>query len=251
MTRLPIAVLRSGRTVLGALALFLVVPPSSSLVAQTRMGSVDDYLMDREAEIAMARSAAPHGLGDDADVWVLSRSGYVQAAEGTNGFVCFVGRGWSGPILIGDRSQRRLHPDVFNPRLRAPHCFNPLAASTVLPWQLKRTEALLSGVAAEDVADVTSEALRTGELQRPPPGAMAYMTSSHQHLGDNIGSWRPHVMIYLPDLGNADWGIPGFTNEYPFVAEGGTPWSVAVVPMSVFSDGSVVQVEAVTSEPSG
>ena len=67
---------------------------------------------------------------------------------------------------------------------------------------------------------------------------MAYMMSPNQDLGSAFGSWRPHVMIYLPDLANEDWGIPGFSHDFPFIAESGTPWSVAVVPMRRCSDGS-------------
>ena len=56
----------------------------------TSMAPLDQYLMDRDAEIALARSAAPPSVAKDATVMVLGRDGYETAVEGTNGFVCNV-----------------------------------------------------------------------------------------------------------------------------------------------------------------
>jgi hypothetical protein len=58
---------------------------------------LDQYLMDRDAEIAMARSAAPPSIARGATVMVLGRHGYETAADGKNGFVCIVGRSWDLP----------------------------------------------------------------------------------------------------------------------------------------------------------
>jgi hypothetical protein len=57
------------------------------------MAPLDQYLMvDRDAEIAMARSAAPEAISRDAYVLVLGRHGYETAVKGKNGFVCVVER---------------------------------------------------------------------------------------------------------------------------------------------------------------
>jgi hypothetical protein len=57
-----------------------------------KMAPVDQYLMtDRNAEIALARSAAPDSISRDATILVLGRKGYETAVEGKNGFVCVVG----------------------------------------------------------------------------------------------------------------------------------------------------------------
>src|SRR5277367_7080898 len=46
----------------------------------SKMAPLDEYLMtDRGAEIAMARSAAPPSISDDAEVMVLGRHGYETA----------------------------------------------------------------------------------------------------------------------------------------------------------------------------
>src|ERR1700758_838318 len=77
------------------------------------MAPLDQYLMERQAEIALARSAAPDSISLDAEVLVLGPHGYETAVKGKNGFVCMVERSWASPLD---------HPDFWNPRLRAPNC---------------------------------------------------------------------------------------------------------------------------------
>ena len=51
-----------------------------------KMAPVDQYLIaDRNAEIALARSAAPSSISNDADVMVLGDRGYETAVKGKNG----------------------------------------------------------------------------------------------------------------------------------------------------------------------
>ena len=49
------------------------------------MAPIEQYLMDRDAEIALARSAAPDAISHDASVIVLTRHGYETAVQGKNG----------------------------------------------------------------------------------------------------------------------------------------------------------------------
>src|SRR5215204_1938595 len=65
--------------------------------ATTTYPPIADYLMPRETEIAMARSAAPAVIADRATVKVLTTTGYEVASQGDNGAVCLVMRGFSGP----------------------------------------------------------------------------------------------------------------------------------------------------------
>jgi hypothetical protein len=51
------------------------------------MAPVDEYLMPKDAEITLARSAAPASVADGATVMVLGRQGYTTAVQGANGFV--------------------------------------------------------------------------------------------------------------------------------------------------------------------
>src|SRR6202050_3187034 len=77
------------------------------------MAPLDQYLMERNAEIALARSAAPEAISRDAEVLVLGRHGYETAVKGTNGFVCLVERSWMSPFD---------DPEFLNPDQRLPLC---------------------------------------------------------------------------------------------------------------------------------
>ena len=53
-------------------------------------------MADRDAEIALARTAPPTSISKDATVLVLGRHDHETAVDGKNGFVCLVERGWNG-----------------------------------------------------------------------------------------------------------------------------------------------------------
>ncbi len=84
---------------LRSLVLVLVVAaarqaqPQDPKTPYPTMAPVDQYMMERSAEIAMALSAAPPSISADAEVMVMTRHGYEVAVKGKNGFVCMVERG--------------------------------------------------------------------------------------------------------------------------------------------------------------
>jgi hypothetical protein len=222
---------------LAVLPLLLAAPAARA--QESKLSDITPYLMDRNEETALARSAAPWGLGNDAAIWVLGAKGYEKVSEGSNGFNCFVGRGWSGPILARTRDGKQvLNPDTFDRGVRAPHCFNTIASESILPWHFLLTNSLIQGVPAERLHQVAAAALKDGRLKVPAPQAFAYMTSSKQHLSDRFENWRPHIMLYLPYTSNKVWGSQGFNHDYPSVVEAETPWAVAVIPIGKFADGT-------------
>ena len=141
------------------------------------MAPLDQYLMaDRNAEITLARSAAPDAVSGDAKILVLGRHGYETAVEGKNGFVCVVERGWMSPSNA---------PEFWNPKIRGPVCFNPPAARSVLPATYKRTEMALAGQTKAEIIEGNKAAFEKGELPPLEPGAMSYMMSKGAYLTDN------------------------------------------------------------------
>src|SRR5215469_7109085 len=84
----------AARVAVGALALVSLLSMTASTRAQDaerpypKMLPLSQYLMDRNAAIALARSAAPEGISKDASVLVLTPKGWETAVKGTNGFVC-------------------------------------------------------------------------------------------------------------------------------------------------------------------
>lgn len=162
------------------------------------MAPLADYLIpSQDSEIALARSAAPKSISDAADIMVLTRDGYTSAAKGTNGFVCIVERSWGAPTT---------DPGFWNPKARAPHCFNPAAARTFLPIYLMKTKLVLAGKSKAEILKATSDALHTGQLPPLAPDGMIYMMSRQQYLNDTGKAWHPHLMFLVPGDAAKTWG---------------------------------------------
>ena len=194
-------------------ALAFVVPIFSSwlVCAQAQvekasypaMAPLDQYLIaDENAEIALARSAAPASISDAAEVMVLRRDGYTTAVKGSNGFVCIVERSWAN---VTDDAQ------FWNPKVRAPHCFNAPAARTFLPFFLMKSKLVLAGTSKAEIATAMASALDKKELPPLAPETLVYMMSKQQYLNDDGKSWHPHVMFYASGEAEKSWGanLPG------------------------------------------
>jgi hypothetical protein len=196
-----------------------------------KMAPVEQYLMaDRDAEIALARSAAPVAISSDAKVLVLGRHGYETAIEGKNGFVCVVERSWMSPFDS---------PEFWNPKMRGPICYNPPAARSILPLTFNRTKLALEGLSNPQMLDRIKGALTRRGLPTPEPGAMSYMLSKDGNLGDSVGHWVPHLMFHIPKTDGATWGAnlpssPVMLDERK-VPE---PETIFLVPVSKWSDGT-------------
>ena len=114
-----------GRIALGGFAVFVLVVAASGARAEDaktpypKMAPVDQYMMERSAEIAMARALLRHPSQRDAEVMVMGPHGYEVAVKGKNGFVCMVERGWTAGVD---------DPVFWNPKMRGPICFNPPGA---------------------------------------------------------------------------------------------------------------------------
>jgi hypothetical protein len=161
-----------------------------------KMAALDEYLMsDRNAEVALARSAAPDSISHDAQVLVLGPQGYETAVEGKNGFVCMVERAWMNPFDS---------PEFWNPKNRSPICLNPPAARTVLPITLIRTKLVVAGKSKEEVKESVRAAIEKKELPALEAGAMSYMMSKDAYLTDLGSHNMAHLMFYMP-LGTV-WG---------------------------------------------
>jgi hypothetical protein len=201
-----------------------------------KMAPLEQYLIaDRTSEIALARSAAPPSISSDAAVLVLTPRGYVTAAEGKNGFVCFVDRSWSSNFD---------DPEFWNPRGRGPTCMNAAATRSVLPVLNRLTELALAGKSREEILARMKHAIAKKELLPPEIGSMSYMMSKQQYLNDGVVHWHPHLMFYVPgDTNPAAWGAnlpssPVFGGGQDLPGGGRMPWTIFFVPISRWSDGT-------------
>jgi hypothetical protein len=194
------------------------------------MAGLGQYLMDPGAEIALARSAAPAAISAAATVMVLKPQGYASAAAGTNGFTCVVERSWMSPFDSAE---------FWNPKMRAPVCYNPAASRSILAYTLKRTQLALAGHSREEMLAEIRGALARKELPSPEPGAMSFMMSKDGNLGDSQGHWHSHLMFHVPKAAAATWGanLPGspVILDERLMPE---PQSIFLVPVAHWSDGS-------------
>lgn len=160
------------------------------------MAPVSEYLMPRAAEIEMARSAAPASISANAEVLVMTKTGYVVAATGSNGWVCIVGRMWSAGLD---------DPEFWNPKGRGAACLNPDAVQSVLPFYLARAKWALAGDTRDEIAKKSEAAYAAHQF--PEPRGFALMLSKESYLNDGVkGPWRPHIMPFVAKDQLVTWG---------------------------------------------
>ncbi len=197
------------KTLILALSLAVAGPiaVSAGKDIYAKMAPVKQYLTaSQAAEIALARTAAPASISEKARILVLGGHGFDTAVEGSNGFVCYVGRSWEKDFD---------DPEFWNPNVRTPQCWNAAAASSVLPIYLKRTEWVLAGVSREEMAARTKAAWADHEFGPPVPQSVAFMMSKHQYIKDPTPgvepNWYPHIMFFVPATDDSKWGanVPG------------------------------------------
>jgi len=203
---------------------------ASGAAKYQRMAPLDQYLMSPDAEIVLARSAAPESISAKATVLVLKPTGYETAVKGTNGFTCLVERGFMSPFAA---------QEFWNPRMRAPVCYNPAASQSILEYTLYRSKLAVAGHSRAQLLEEVRAALSRKQLPDPKPGAMSFMMSKDGYLGDTQGHWHSHLMFHVPKADAATWGanLPGSpvvldTRETP------EPETIFLVPLARWSDGT-------------
>ncbi len=220
---------------LSSFALFVMPPAAWRAPAQEAktpypsMAPLDQYLMERSAEIALARSAAPVSISQDAEVMVLGRHRYETAAKGKNGFVCMVERSWTAGID---------DPSFWNPKLRGPICFNPPAVRSYLPQTIMKTDSILAGRSKAQMFEDIKVALDNKKLPPPESGAMCYMMSKQGYLNDEAGHWRPHLMFFLPPTDAATWGADLPASPIISTQDPQGRLTIFMVPVAHWSDGT-------------
>lgn len=246
-----------GAILIKSYALLVVLSAAHQAMAQDaktaypKMAPIDQYLMpDREAEIALARSAAPESVSRDATILVLGRLGYETAVEGKNGFVCIVDRAWMMPFGW---------PEFWNPKVRDAVCLNPQAARSILPIEYLRAKMVMAGRSKAEIVSALKPAFENKQLPNLESGAMAYMMSKSAYLSDEGDHNTSHLMFYTGVKDGKDWGsgAPGspvistpywfFSPNEPSFAviagkqpqmKGLPPILVSIVPVANWSDGT-------------
>jgi hypothetical protein len=191
---------------------------------------LSEYLIaDPQAEIALARTAAPPSISQGAEILVLGPTGYSTAVKGSNGFVCLVERAFAASTDFSE---------FFNPKNRSPNCVNAAAARTYLPTIFLRTKLVIEGRTRPEIAKAVSDAVKAKQLPALEPGAMAYMMSKEQYLNDQVIHWHPHLMWFVPAGAEKSWGAN--LDGSPIIAGNDSDGRVTIfmVMVGAWSDGS-------------
>ena len=224
-----------GRMVLKIAAVFgaaSLLVSAAQAATYPAMAPVNQYMMDRAGEIALAKSAAPPSISGKATILVLTPHGYQTAVKGSNGFVCAVERGWMSQYDF---------PQFWNPHVRGPLCYNPPAVRTILPYTVRRTELVLAGRSKSEMSAAIKADIEKHRLPPLEAGALTFMLSREQYLNDKGRHWMPHLMFYFPREEAAEWGAglagsPTILN--PQFQDSPEAISVILVPVAHWSDGT-------------
>ena len=209
----------------------------SNAVAQAdkypRMAAIDQYLMEKNAEIQLARSAAPESISRDAKILVLERQGYETAVEGKNGFVCMVARSWMAAFDW---------PEFWNPKVRAADCMNPQAARSIVPIVFLRSRMVMAGRSRAEILSAIKAGFENGQLPKLESGAMDYMMSKSAYLTDEGEHNLPHLMFFTAGIDGKDWGSgaagsPLMSAPYWFFSSNDASQMKGLPPMLVFLVG--------------
>lgn len=225
----------------GNVALIAVFGAAWSIQAQDTkspypsMAPVAQYRMNRDAEIALARTAAPPSISRDAEILVLGQKNFETAVQGTNGFVCAVGRAFAGPLN---------NPEFWNPKNRSPICYNRPAARSLMPYAMKQAGMALAGASKDQIADAIRIAVAKRELGAPESGSMAYMMSKEAYLTDQGSHNLAHLMFELP-RGGVFQDNPDF-----YVSWDPAPVIEFNVPVPQWSDGTAATAPHTTANDS-
>lgn len=189
------------KVTIGFALLIAIFPGVSHAAAQSekypRMAPADQYLMEKKAEITLARTAAPESISRDASILFLGPQGYETAIEGKNGFVCWVARSWTAAFDW---------PEFWNPKVRAADCLNPQAARFLVPVAILRSKLAMAGHSKSEIQSALKAAYENKQLPTLESGAMDYMMSKSSYLTDEGAHNMPHLMFFTSHTDAKDWG---------------------------------------------
>lgn len=169
-------------------------------------------------EADMALNAAPEHLREQAGVWRLDETGYVQDRASTNGFNCLVSR----------------DPN----RGLAPLCYDREGSETLLQADIARGQLLRQGRSESEIEAEIDRLYADGRLIAPRRGGVAYMLSPHftqdAQAGGREQIYPPHLMFYVPYMTEADVGVSDawrYKTNRPWVLNPGKPNAYVIVVM--------------------
>jgi len=185
-----------------SLALLLAAAQAQAqpqLQIEKKYPALSEFMMPRDAEIALARSAGPEHLSSRrATIKILTATGFKVAIEGDNGFACMVLRGWAAPTYKPPSRFRdfRLCRGICAHRI----CFDAVSARTMMPYYELRHKLGLEGkTARRDRQSRRGSLCQRGSCQRSSPSIGYMLFPAICILGPHLGHdfVYPHIMLFL------------------------------------------------------
>ena len=173
-----------------------------TLKMEKKYPAMTEFMMPRDAEIALARSAGPEPASARATIKILTTSEFKVAIEGDNGFACLVLRGWGAPTYNPEpfRDFIYVRDSARTDLLRPGFCPNDDAVlrAAAQAWAGRQT--------ADEIAKGVEAAYAKGELPKVEP-SIGYMLSRDMYLGPHLGHdfVYPHIILYCPTTPTPRW----------------------------------------------
>lgn len=150
----------------------------------------DRVKLTTACEVAVARSAAPSRLRDDATVYALVDEDYRRVVDGDGPLTCIVERNHKDSIV--------------------PQCMDRAGAKSILPAIIARSRMALSGASFAEIGSKHTARLESGDYEAAERPGISYMMSDYTYTfvesANQVLKIPPHVMFYAPHLTNEDIG---------------------------------------------
>lgn len=182
----------------------------------------DSTIRTEACEAALALSALPARLRDDADTYVWKDGDYRLTGSGDGRFHCFVARNHTESVI--------------------PQCFTTSGVDTIMAGEIFKSRLVMDGAAPDEAVAEFEKKVAEGEFVAPDEPGINYMMSAYnwiyQSARDEFIPVPPHVMFFAPHVEPEDVGSATFPEA---VAQKGIPMVVESgihAYMVTFTDGS-------------
>ena len=165
-----------------------------------------------DQQIAIAMSAAPAEVSANATIYVLQKSGYVKARDGSNGFTCAIDREFVTTM--------------------EPECFDAEGTKTIFQTRLRTEQLRAQGKSEEEIKADISDGYKSGKYHAPSKPGIVYMLSNQNRVFDpsskQVISFPGHLMFYAPYATAADLGYQS-NPALPYLVHPGQPDALMIV----------------------
>lgn len=178
-------------------------------VPVTAIASDETRKLTAACEEALALSALPARLRDQASVYSLTDQGFKMTREKDGPFTCIVERNHADAVI--------------------PQCVDAAGADTIIPGIMKKSQWSLAGMPVAERRAKFAELAAKKELKPAPRSGISYMMSNFNYVWNANSEYLmrvpPHVMFYAPNVSNEDVG-----GSFQEAVDGnrGTPFVVEV-----------------------